>query len=76
MVLPKNLEEVVRSNEHGIKGELSAKIFNEQLERLLDHYGYSPNSVPKASYDINTNTLIMPKLSFIKLHKKGNKRII
>lgn len=75
MVLPKNLDDMVRSNEHGIRGESSANLFNQQLERLLEHYEYSPNSVPKATYDVNTNTLIMPKLSFIKLHKNGSKII-
>ena len=73
MVLPKNPEEVVSTNEYGTRGADAARIFNEQLDKLLDIYGYSPNAVPRAVYNQGTNTLIIPKLSFIKLYKKGNK---
>lgn len=73
MVLPKNADEVVVSNNYGTRGAESANIFNEQLDKLLDLYGYSPNAVPRAVYNSSTNTLTVPKLSFIKLFKKGNK---
>ena len=51
MVLPKNPDAVVVSNEYGTRGVESERIFNEQLEKLLDLYGYSPNAVPKAVYN-------------------------
>lgn len=73
VVLPKNYDEMVVTNDHGTRGADSEKVFNEQLEKILDLYGYSPDAVPKAVYDPNTNTLSVPKLSFIKLYKKGNK---
>lgn len=73
MVLPKNLDEMVSTNEYGTRGADAARIFNEQLDKLLDLYGYSPTAVPKAVYNQSTNTLSVPKLSFIKLYKKGNK---
>lgn len=73
MVLPKNAEEMIKTNDYGTRGANSANIFNEQLEKLLDLYGYSPNAVPKAVYNPTTNTLTVPKLTFIKLFKKGNK---
>lgn len=73
MILPKNPDEMVVSNEYGTRGVESERIFNEQLEKLLDLYGYSPNAVPKAVYNQSTNTLTVPKLSFIKLYKQGNK---
>lgn len=73
MILPKNANETVRTNSYGVRGEESARIFNQQLERLLDHYGYSPNAVQMAKFDSSTNTLIVPKLSFIKLFRLGRK---
>lgn len=74
MILPE-FDDMVQTNSHGIKGARSADLFNYQLERLLDHYGYSPSAVPKAVYNSETNRLTVPKLSFIKLHRKGNKLI-
>ena len=73
VVLPENYDEMVVTNDHGTRGADSERIFNEQLEKILDLYGYSPDAVPKAVYDPNTNTLSVPKLSFMKLYKKGNK---
>lgn len=73
VVLPKNYDEMVVTNDHGTRGADSERVFNEQLEKILDLYGYSPDAVPKAVYDPNTNTLSVPKLSFIKLYKKGNR---
>jgi len=72
-VLPKQYDTVVKTNDHGIRGEESAKKFNEQLEKLLDENGYSPDAVPKAVYNSSDNTLTVPRLSFIKLYRKGNK---
>lgn len=74
MVLPE-YDDVVLTNNYGIKGKRSADIFNQQLDRLLDHYGYSPDAVPKATYNAETNTLSVPRISFIKLHRNGNKLI-
>ena len=73
VVLPESYDEMVVTNDHGTRGVDSERIFNEQLEKILDLYGYSPDAVPKAVYDPNTNTLSVPKLSFMKLYKKGNK---
>lgn len=73
MVLPKNPDEMTVSNNYGTRGIESERIFNEQLDKLLDLYEYSPNAVPKAVYNPSTNTLTVPKLSFIKLFKRGNK---
>lgn len=73
LILPNNLNETVRSNAHGTRGRESADLFNKQLDRLLDYYDYPYDIVPRAVYDEASNTLIQPKLSFIKLHKKGNK---
>lgn len=73
VVLPESYDEMVVTNDHGTRGADSERVFNEQLEKILDLYGYSPDAVPKAKYDPNTNTLRVPKLSFLKLYKKGNK---
>ncbi len=73
VVLPESYDEMVVTNDHGTRGADSERVFNEQLEKILDLYGYSPDAVPKAVYDPNTNTLSVPKLSFLKLYKKGNK---
>ena len=73
VVLPESYDEMVVTNDHGTRGADSERVFNEQLEKILDLYGYSPDAVPRAKYDPNTNTLRVPKLSFLKLYKKGNK---
>lgn len=73
VVLPESYDEMVVTNDHGTRGADSERVFNEQLEKILDLYGYSPDAVPKAKYNPNTNTLRVPKLSFLKLYKKGNK---
>lgn len=73
MIIPNNPDHTVRTNDHGIKGAISADNFNTQLDKLLDLYGYAPDAVQHAAYDINTNTLSVPGLSFIKLHKRGGR---
>lgn len=73
MVLPKDLNARVRTNSHGIKGTQSADNFNYQLEKLLERDGYPYDIVSPSIYDINTNTLDVPALSFIKLKHKGGK---
>lgn len=73
LVLPRNVDDMVVSNNYGTRGAESADIFNEQLEKLLDLHGYSPEAVPRAVYNEGSGTLTVPKLSFIKLFKNGKK---